>query len=98
MIVNVRAARCLRLGKRLPQYPHLCADLLTRVPQRRQYLFRLAPAFHPARLCPTAANVNTSTLSTCSSFHQRSAAAHFTPPACRASAAPRRPEERRMTG
>lgn len=50
-------ARRAELKRSLPQYPHLPADLLTRVPHRRQYLFRLAPK--PVWLCRAAVNVLT---------------------------------------
>jgi hypothetical protein len=67
--VNPVRARRAGLSRRLPQYPHLLADLLTRVPHRRQYLFRLAP--EPAWLCRAAVNVRTSLLTIINLFRRQ---------------------------
>jgi len=59
------------LGRRSPQYPHLLADLLTRVLQRRQYLFRFAATPRPARPRRAAVSVRAFTLTITNPSRQR---------------------------
>ncbi|MCA1614745.1 MAG: hypothetical protein LC795_11510 [Acidobacteria bacterium] len=58
-------------SRRRPQYPHLLADLLTRVLHRRQYLFRFAATPRPARPRRAAIGVRAFTLTITNPFRQR---------------------------
>ena len=71
MAVVVIRARRAGLSRRSPQYPHLPADLLTRVLQRRQYLFRFAATRRPARPRRAAMSVRAFTLTVTNPFRRR---------------------------
>ena len=68
MAVVVEKTRRVGFGRRPPQYPHLLADLLTRVLHRRQYLFLFAVLSRPARPSRAANRVRAFTLTVLAPF------------------------------